>query len=465
MGERMNHISDIILAVFGLLWALVFGGFSWISYGEREKRAARVAFLLAGGGIAFFFLAAILPGPVSIVVLGSVLFLGLITLILFVLPIGRIETKNDIPTQRFDERRIMFARARLQPGSPEYESYYETHPDDLVSDTRFRALPGLLSPDAKFANPFHFAATDGSFGLTEALREAVDGSQNTPQKTSLSVKQMTRYIKGLTQYFGALDTGITELRPYQVYSHTGRGSGVYGEPIEIEHFHAIAFTVEMDFEMVGTAPKSTVTMESARQYVEAARVAVQLANAIRNMGYSARAHIDGNYQVIAPLVARDAGLGEIGRMTLLMTPKQGPRVRLGVVTTNLPLIPTPRKPDKSVIDFCNICKKCAENCPSNSIPKDECECIDGAWRWKLDEETCFRYWNAVGTDCGRCMAVCPYAHPNNVAHNFIRWGIQRSGAFRRLAMWMDDLFYGKHPVEKAGPNWTYLAHPKDERSP
>ncbi len=77
-------------------------------------------------------------------------------------------------------------------------------------------------------------------------------------------------------------------------------------------------------------------MESAHQYVEAARTAIQLAAFIRNLGYDARAHIDGNYQVIAPLVARDAGLGEIGRMSLLITPKHGPRVRLAVVTTNMP---------------------------------------------------------------------------------------------------------------------------------
>jgi ferredoxin len=185
-------------------------------------------------------------------------------------------------------------------------------------------------------------------------------------------------------------------------------------------------------------------------------VAVQLANAIRNLGYSARAHIDGNYQVIAPLVARDAGLGEIGRMTLLMTPKEGPRVRLAVVTTDLVLIPTPRKPNPAIIDFCNICKKCAQNCPSRSIPFDERREINGVFRWKLDEETCFRYWNAVGTDCGLCMAVCPYSHPDSLAHNMIRWGIARSGAFRRMALWMDDFFYGKEPAEKAGPDWTQV---------
>jgi hypothetical protein len=76
-------------------------------------------------------------------------------------------------------------------------------------------------------------------------------------------------------------------------------------------------------------------MESAKQYVEASRVAVSLAAAIRYLGFPARAHIDGSYRVICPLIARDAGLGEIGRISLLMTPQHGPRVRLGVVTTSL----------------------------------------------------------------------------------------------------------------------------------
>ena len=451
----MEWLTSVILAGFAVLCVLFFGAFAWVSAREGERRAVRIALTAALGGAFVLFAFTALPFQFQRVILGLMIFLGVAALILFWLPIGKVEIGSDMPSQRFDERQIMFARARLQPGSPEYESYYGMHPENLANDERTRAQPGLLSPNAKFANTFHFASTNGSFQFTGALRSAVDNPVESEQ-VPVSADQITHYIDGLARYYGALDVGVTELRPYHVYSHVGRGMGVYGEAIEIEHTHAIAFTVEMDFEMVGTAPKSTVTMESARQYVEAARVAVQLANAIRNLGYSARAHIDGNYQVIAPLVGRDAGLGEIGRMSLLMTPRQGPRVRLGVVTTDLALRPTPRKPDHSVIDFCNICKKCAENCPSRSIPFGERQVIDGALRWKLDEETCFRYWNAVGTDCGRCMAVCPYSHPDNLAHNLVRWGIARSGAFRRLALWMDDLFYGVKPAEREAPGWAQV---------
>ena len=201
--------------------------------------------------------------------------------------------------------------------------------------------------------------------------------------------------------------------------------------------------VEMDFDAMRCAPEAPVVAESARQYVESAKIAVQVASFIRNLGYPARAHIDGNYRVIAPLVAKDAGIGEIGRMGILMTPGLGPRVRLGVVTTDLPLIADLPTDDRSVIDFCTVCKKCADNCPSRSIPFGDRTPIDGGWRWAINPDTCFRYWNAVGTDCGVCMTVCPYSHPDNAAHGLVRWAAKRSGAARRAALWMDDLFYGR----------------------
>jgi hypothetical protein len=115
------------------------------------------------------------------------------------------------------------------------------------------------------------------------------------------------------------------------------------------------------------------------------------------------------------LVARDAGLGEIGRMTLLMTPKEGPRVRLGVVTTDLELIPTPRKPNPSVIDFCNICQKYTENCPSCSIPFDDRQEIDGCLRWKLDRGNLFplleRRWHRLWALHGG-LSLCSPQQPS-----------------------------------------------------
>lgn len=365
----------------------------------------------------------------------------------------RPDLEKDVPRFRVDERDIPFSRIRLRPGTAEYAAYYAMRPENRDTDEAIRSLPGLLSSDALLCDPVLFASADGGFFLTEALRDAVDGPVS-EARTAPDPPGMTAHLKSLALYYGARSVGVTELRPYHVYSHIGRDFSRYGEPIPFEPGFAVAFTVEMDLAMVRAAPAAPTVAESARQYVEAARIAIQLAAAVRAMGHPARAHIDGSYRVIAPLVARDAGLGEIGRMGLLMTPRLGPRVRLGVVTTAIELVPDRPTRDAAVLDFCSRCRKCADNCPAKAIPAGDRAEIDGALRWRIDADACFRYWNVVGTDCARCMAVCPYSHADSLLHNVIRWGVRRSALFRRAAVRLDDVFYGRKPAPRPGPFWT-----------
>ncbi|HMA62607.1 MAG TPA: 4Fe-4S dicluster domain-containing protein, partial [bacterium] len=203
-----------------------------------------------------------------------------------------------------------------------------------------------------------------------------------------------------------------------------------------------------------SAPKAPMVFESSRRYLQSAQIAVLIAEYIRSRGYPARAHIDGNYQVVCPLVARDAGLGEIGRMGILITPQHGPRARIAVVTTDLPLIEDKPRYSQAVVDFCENCKKCARVCPSNAIPYDNRKNIDGVERWQINQEACFQYWTKIGTDCGRCMQVCPYSHPDNFFHSLIRKGIENSSLFRKFAIVMDDFFYGKIPQSRKIPDWS-----------
>jgi ferredoxin len=346
----------------------------------------------------------------------------------------------------------MFARARLAPGSAEYGQYYRLRPENKAADDRMRALPGLLSPESREAHPHLFAATGATFDYIEHLRDRVDGP-TAAQPLPLAPAAATAYVKGLAHYWGARAVGVGELQPYHVYSHVGRGTGQYGAPIDLDHRYAVAFTVEMAHEMVGTAPAAPTLLESARQYGTAAVIAILLADTLRAMGYPARAHVDGNYRLIAPLVAWDAGLGEFGRLGLLITPELGPRVRLGVVTTDLPLLPDGRRPDPSVLDFCTFCEKCARNCPVRAIPFGPRQEVHGALRWRIDQEICYRYWCVAGTDCARCVAVCPYSHPDSTWHNVIRWAARRSGPARRAIHRLDHLFYGARPQQGPAPAW------------
>lgn len=449
-------MTSIILLVLAGTTLLLFTGFSLVSFKEGERRATIVSLIFAVMGAGLLFASSYLAAQIQTMILVGLFAVVILVVVILLLPIGRVERIRDVPGSRFDERDIMFARARLEPGSERYKAYYKLRPGNEPKDDLFRSQPGLLSPQAKYADEIMFAMPEASFTLTDAMHVMVEGDPAPKEVNLPDNPRRTHFVKSLARYFGAIEVGITRLKPEHVYSHIGRGPGEWGGALEVEHQYAIAFSVEMDFEIMGHAPEAPVVMESARQYVEAGRVAVQLAQVIRAWGYPARAHMDGNYRVICPLVARDAGLGEIGRMGLLMTPYLGPRVRLGVVTTDLELEAKAQGPDSSMIDFCRICGKCAENCPPNAISFEDRAEINGAMRWKIDSDRCFRYWTAAGTDCGRCMTVCPYSHPDNFYHNLIRLGNRRSGSFRRIALWLDDLFYGKHPERRASSKWSAI---------
>ncbi len=419
-----------------------FGGFAVISRREGEDRAARISLALALLTTTPLLAAAFSPSSIRLAGIALLAIAGAVTLGIWFWPAGRKVSAGGRPARRIDERDIMFARARLQPGSTEFESYYAMRPENRAGDDRTRALPGLLSSNAELADPVIFAAAKACFSICEALRPMAEG-QIASDPVKAEPQEWTVQLKELARYLGAVDVGICELRPEHVYTHIGRGTGTWGDPVELDHRWAIAFTVEMNHAAVSHAPGAPVVLESALQYVALSRIGVELASLIRGCGWPARAHTDGNYRVIAPLVARDAGLGEIGRMGLLMTPRLGPRVRIGVVTTDIPLSPDPPGDDASVLDFCTICKKCATNCPVGAIPHGDRESVNGGLRWKIDSESCFRFWNVVGTDCASCMRVCPYSHPDNAAHNVVRWAIRHSGGARRALLKADDLFYGR----------------------
>ena len=376
--------------------------------------------------------------------------------LVLVLPIRIAPAPRDgAPADRFDERDTIFSRAELQAGTSRFREYYKRRPQNLEADERFRSEPGLLSPGSREADHLAFAAVEAGFFTEEYLRFIADGEVSA-QRVSMEPGKITEYIRALARYLGAHSVGFTLLKPEHLYTIRGRRKW-YGKPVKNDHEHAIAFTVEMDYRMTRQGPKSGTVMETAKQYLRAAEIAVQVADFIRRLGYSARAHISSHYEVICPLVARDAGLGEIGRMGLLMTPRLGPRVRISVVTTELPLIPQPRKFDSTMIEFCEICRKCAAVCPSQSIPRGPRAEENGVLRWKINPESCYTYWCKVGTDCSRCMGACPYSHPDTPLHRLVRFLVKHAGIFRRVAPLLDDLLYGKRPKPFEPLNWQRIS--------
>lgn len=364
------------------------------------------------------------------------------------------------PVGKFHEADSVLSRRLLEQGSDAYEKYYNQHPEFREPDDRARQSPGLLSPQSKLFHGPTFSAANANFRMIENLAclchgKSVHRIDKKFHPGGVDPDSATRFVLGWLKKNRTHSAGITLLKDHHLYSHKGRGTHS-GEPIHNQHLYAIALTVEMDHRMMQSAPAGPSVMESSEQYLRSGSLALKLALFIREMGYEATAHIDGNYEVICPLVAVDAGLGTIGRMGLLMTPRLGPRVRIAVITTDMPLIPSKSGYDPTVLHFCEHCRKCATNCPVNAIPNGPRTLENGTKRWRINSEKCYQYWTVSGTDCGRCISVCPYSHPDNLLHRVVRWGIKNNLFFRHLAIKLDDVFYRRRPVVRSLVEWADL---------
>lgn len=102
-----------------------------------------------------------------------------------------------------------------------------------------------------------------------------------------------------------------------------------------------------------------------------------------------------------------AGLGTFGASGMLITAKNGPRIRFTSVITTAELpFDGPMKDQ-----LCIGCGKCAEECPESAV-------VSGTYPEKLtDKQRCVEYSALLRkrgcSPCGRCIFVCPVGKDMN----------------------------------------------------
>jgi epoxyqueuosine reductase QueG len=131
---------------------------------------------------------------------------------------------------------------------------------------------------------------------------------------------------------------------------------------------------------------------------------------IKELGYTA---LRG---VATPQAAGLAsGVGELGRNGLLISEKFGARIHMpDPIMTDLPLM-ADAPIDIGVEDFCKVCRKCAINCPTNSISFDDKVVYNGIEKYKINWLTCYKlrpYTHEYWSSCLTCATVCPFTKPN-----------------------------------------------------
>ncbi len=349
---------------------------------------------------------------------------------------------------KYDERDTMFSRMNLKEDSECYKYYYNRNPSMKEKDDFLRSLPEMGAKGSAMYNSINSPMVDAAFKYLSDIRRFSEGKVS-ENKSEVDPVLITKKIKGLAEFYNAKLVGITELKDYHYYSYRGRHEENYGDKIEKKHRFGIVFAVPMDLEMIMRAPKISEAIGVVKGYVEAATIGMILSYYIRELGYDARNHMDGNYLLVAPLVAMDAGLGEFGRNGLIITREHGPCIRLGVVSTDMPLIPDERK-SFGVRELCRDCGRCARTCPGKAISKTDMEEKDGILRWKINSEECYRRWRSLGTDCAICIANCPFTY--GISDELVS-NIKTSNKARKTILENFDKKYGIRPIIREEADW------------
>lgn len=299
----------------------------------------------------------------------------------------------------------------------------------------------------------------GSYGMVRGMGLAeMDKWQ--PEEQDMNWQDASRAVKHAALFYGASLAGIARLNPLWIYSdHYGYPDGEEKQAIPVlsdgerleqaedawylpkSMNRVIALAFEEDYQALANSPGRLASAAVGDGYSRMAVTSFTLAEFIRGLGY--RAVPAGNGTGLSIPIAIDAGLGQTGRMGLLVTPKYGPRVRLAKVITDMPLIPDPPI-DFGVTEFCEDCMLCADHCPSGAVTKGgrgwkgkSPSNNPGVFKWYCAPEKCYDF---NGFSCSNCKSVCPFNKPNNSwLHKTIRTVIKaRSGLLNKAMVTLDQ---------------------------
>ena len=301
--------------------------------------------------------------------------------------------------------------------------------------------------------------------------------------------EASEVLRKVGRLFGADTVGFAPLDRRWVYSHyydeeTGRdypikftdepGYEHYREPglaedkalvIPKEVQHAVVMLFEMDEEGMARAPTAIEFATTLTAYSRISFATVMVAEFLRGLGYHAIP--SANCTALSIPLAIEAGLGQLGRNAKLINPKFGPRCRIAKVLTDLP-VAVEKPKDLGITEFCNVCKKCARECPAQAIPYGERsfqpvnECKNaGVLQWQLNHKKCLEFWAKSGTNCGICLRACAFNKGHHRIHDMARFFIKNARWMDPLSVRLDDaLGYGQ--FKKPDAFWQDGAKPSKQ---
>ena len=247
---------------------------------------------------------------------------------------------------------------------------------------------------------------------------------------------LARDIKQWARKLGFADAGISgvelaedeqHLAAYLAAGHHGemdymaRHGAKRARPAELEPGTQRVISVRMDYVPPGTRNAWEVIRDDEAGYVSRyalgrdyhklmrnrlQKLAERIHGVVGDFGY--RAYVD-SAPVLEKALARNAGLGWIGKHTVLINRRAGSYFFLGELYTDLPL-----PVDEPASAHCGSCRRCIDICPTQAILAP----------YKLDARRCISYLTIelkgsipeelrapIGNrifGCDDCQLVCPW---------------------------------------------------------
>ena len=194
-------------------------------------------------------------------------------------------------------------------------------------------------------------------------------------------------------------------------------------------------------------------------YSHAPAVNIKAMTFVKALGYQAySARFMAGMQANVPL-GIFSGLAEQGRTAYSLSPDHGLSLRyMDYVLTDLPIAPS--KPiDAGLVNFCKVCARCADVCPTNSVTKDN----DISWEpvgpfnrtgfkgWHMNIQTCWDFGSPG--NCCVCQTACPFNHPEaSMVHPIIRATVGNTSIFNNFFARMDG-FMKYSEYENGEESW------------
>lgn len=360
-----------------------------------------------------------------------------------------------------------FAKRRFADGPHPFETLKRREtPTTYIDEANVARVPKRADMFARaqfgdMGKPLQQAATGGYYARKAATSAAqrrmlgafvlLQGGEGIAEKQALSPKTASEHIKAASYFMGIDAIGVSRCPDWAWYSHDATG-----EKIDPPHDHAISMIVDQGFEtMEGASGDDWISVaQSMRAYLRFSLLGGVISSQIRRLGYSAKAHTVLDGEVLQPPLLLLSGLGEVSRIgEVILNPFLGPRLKSGVVTTDMPLAHD--KPiDFGLQRFCEACNKCARECPSGAITAGPKLMFNGYEIWKSDSQKCasYRITTEGGAMCGRCMKTCPWNLEGLFAEAPFRWAAMNMPGSAPLLARLDD-FAGRGGLNPAKKWW------------